>query len=56
MQEQTATVDDTRMRWLEEGRGTPVVLVHGIPTSPVLWRHVAPRLAGMRVLAWEMTG
>lgn len=56
VQEQTATVDDTRMRWLEEGRGTPVVLVHGIPTSPVLWRHVAPRLAGMRVLAWEMTG
>lgn len=31
------------------------MLVHGIPTSPELWRHVQPRLPG-RSLAWEMTG
>lgn len=46
------------MRWLEDGHeeGTPVVLVHGIPTSPELWRHVMPRLDEARCLAWEMLG
>lgn len=44
------------MRWEESGAGTPVVLVHGIPTSPRLWRHVVPRLDGVRALAWEMVG
>ncbi len=54
--EHTADVDGTPVRWLEQGTGLPVVLVHGIPTSPMLWRHVLPRLNGMRVLALEMTG
>ena len=56
MQSRTATVDGTPVRWLEQGTGQPVVLVHGIPTSPALWRHVAPLLPGMRLLAFEMTG
>jgi len=56
MKELTAVVDGIPVRWLEQGSGTPVVLVHGIPTSPALWRHVVPRLTGMRVLALEMTG
>ncbi len=50
------TVDGIPMRWEEAGEGRPVVLVHGIPTSPALWRHVVPRLAGVRALAWEMVG
>jgi pimeloyl-ACP methyl ester carboxylesterase len=53
---QTATVDRTPIRWLEQGEGRAVVLVHGIPTSPALWRHVVPLLRGLRVLAFEMTG
>ena len=44
-----------RMRWEESGEGPPVVFVHGIPTSPRLWRHVMPRVGG-RALAWEMVG
>ncbi len=43
------------IRWLEHGEGVPVVLVHGIPTSPRLWRHVMPLVAG-RSLALEMAG
>ncbi len=43
------------VRWLEHGDGPPVVLVHGIPTSPRLWRDVMPRVQG-RCLALEMTG
>ena len=56
MQEHSTTVDGAPVRWLEQGTGLPVVLVHGIPTSPTLWRHVVPRLTDMRVLAFEMTG
>ncbi len=51
-----AEIDGTRMSWLEQGVGAPVVLLHGIPTSPELWRYVMPRLRGVRVLAWEMVG
>ena len=32
------------------------MLVHGIPTSPALWRHVVPRLDGVRTLALELVG
>jgi pimeloyl-ACP methyl ester carboxylesterase len=46
------TIDGTPVRWLEQGSGAPVMLVvHGIPTSPALWRHVVPLLPGLRVLA-----
>ncbi|MGB3682823.1 MAG: alpha/beta fold hydrolase [Rubrobacteraceae bacterium] len=44
------------MRWEEQGEGTPVVYVHGIPTSPRLWRHVVPQVEDARSLAWEMVG
>lgn len=56
MESRFAVVDGIRMRWIERGRGTPVVLLHGVPTSPELWRHVVPRLEGVRALAWEMVG
>jgi pimeloyl-ACP methyl ester carboxylesterase len=57
MTPRTETIDDAPIRWLEQdGTGTPIVLVHGIPTSPALWRHVTPHLTGRRVLAFEMTG
>lgn len=56
MNSQTAIINGITMRWLEQGEGLPVVLVHGIPTSPALWRHVMPRLEGVRCLAFEMVG
>jgi pimeloyl-ACP methyl ester carboxylesterase len=56
----SAMVGNILMRWEEHGPsdGLPVVLVHGIPTHPRLWRHVIPRVAGsyVRCLAWEMVG
>lgn len=51
-----AEVEGIRMSWLEQGEGFPVILLHGIPTSPELWRYVMPQLTGVRVLAWEMVG
>lgn len=55
MQEQVHVVGGEPVRWLEHGEGRPVVLVHGVPTSPRLWRHVLPRVQG-RCLALEMAG
>lgn len=56
MQSHTARVGEIDMRWQETGSGAPVILIHGIPTSPALWREVAPLIAGRQVLAWEMVG
>ncbi len=56
MESRTADVEGIRMRWEEEGEGPPVVFIHGIPTSPRLWRHVVPLVQGARSMAWEMVG
>ncbi len=56
MEWRQATVRGVPMRWTEAGEGVPVVLVHGIPTSPALWRHVLPQVGGGRCLAFEMVG
>lgn len=56
METQTLAVGGIQYRWEERGEGVPVILVHGIPTSPALWRYVAPKIEGARVLAWEMVG
>ena len=50
-----AEAGGVRMRWEEAGEGSPVVFVHGIPTSPRLWRHVVPKVEA-RSMAWEMVG
>jgi pimeloyl-ACP methyl ester carboxylesterase len=56
MESRSAVVNGIPMRWDETGEGVPVVFVHGIPTSPALWRRVVPFLEGVRTLAWEMVG
>lgn len=55
MMERREDIAGEPVRWLEHGEGPPVVLVHGIPTTPRLWRHVVPRVRG-RCLALEMRG
>lgn len=52
----TASVRGIRMRWEERGDGAPVILLHGIPTSPALWRKVMPLVPDARLIAWEMVG
>lgn len=56
MESRFVEVDGIRMRWEEEGEGHPVVFIHGIPTTPRLWRHVIPRVRNARSMAWEMVG
>ena len=48
-------VEGHRLAYLDEGSGPPVLLIHGIPTSSLLWRHVIPALArSHRVIAPDM--
>ena len=43
---------------LDEGKGTPVLLLHGFPDSKELWKNQIPALveAGFRVIAPDLRG
>src|SRR5437867_9179248 len=43
---------------VEEGKGDPVLLLHGFPDSSWMWRHQIPALvnAGYRVIAPDLRG
>ena len=46
-----------RMAYVEEGSGSPIVLLHGNPTSSFLWRSVIPHLAPLgRCIAPDLIG
>lgn len=48
-------VEGHRIAYLDEGTGPPVLLIHGIPTSSLLWRNIIPVLARThRVIAPDM--
>lgn len=49
-------VNGIPVAWWESGTGRPIILIHGIPTSPALWREVLPRIEDARCLAFEMVG
>jgi pimeloyl-ACP methyl ester carboxylesterase len=49
-------IEGVKMNWQQRGDGPPVILLHGLPTSPLLWRYVMPRLDGYRAYAWELPG
>ena len=50
-------VKGSRMHYVEEGSGEPILLVHGNPTSAYLWRNVIPHLAGSgRCIALDLIG
>jgi len=54
---QFTTVNGRRLAHVEMGRGQPIVLLHGNPTSSYLWRDVMPPLAGLgRVIAPDLIG
>ncbi|MFI5395411.1 MAG: alpha/beta fold hydrolase [Candidatus Binatia bacterium] len=51
-------INELSLRVIDEGKGTPVVLLHGFPDSSYLWRHQIPALvgAGFRVIAPDLRG
>ena len=52
-----AEVEGSRMHYVEEGSGDPILFIHGNPTSCYLWRNVMPHLASdARCLALDLIG
>jgi haloalkane dehalogenase len=50
-------VQGSRMHYVEEGSGDPVLLLHGNPTSSYLWRNVIPHLSPLaRCVAPDLIG
>src|SRR5437660_12831719 len=50
-------VHGARMTYVDEGRGDPIVFLHGNPTSSYLWRNIIPYLTGLgRCLAPDLIG
>ncbi|MBP0455194.1 haloalkane dehalogenase [Kitasatospora sp. RG8] len=47
---------DSTIHHRESGTGTPVVFLHGNPTSSHLWRHVMPAVGDGRLLAPDLIG
>ncbi len=47
----------SKLHYVEEGEGDPILFLHGNPTSAYLWRNVMPHLAGQgRVIALDLIG
>src|SRR6266853_78191 len=50
-------VHGARMTYGDEGRGDPIVFLHGNPTSSYLWRNIIPYLTGLgRCIAPDLIG
>lgn len=53
----TKEVLGKRMAYVDVGEGSPIVFLHGNPTSSYLWRNVIPHLQGMgRCIAPDLIG
>ena len=50
-------VNGKQISYIDEGKGDPIVLLHGNPTSSFLWRNIIPELGGLgRVIAPDLIG
>ncbi len=50
-------VQGSRMHYVEEGSGDPVLFLHGNPTSSYLWRNVIPHVSPLaRCIALDLIG
>jgi haloalkane dehalogenase len=51
------TIHGCKMTYVDEGKGDPIVLLHGNPTSSYLWRNIIPHLTGLgRCIAPDLIG
>lgn len=56
-QKKTLEVLGSRMAYVEQGSGSPMVFQHGNPTSSYLWRNILPKLAPLgRCIALDLIG
>ena len=47
----------SKMHYIDEGEGDPILFLHGVPTSSYLWRNVVPHVASSaRCIAVDLIG
>jgi haloalkane dehalogenase len=52
-----ADVHGSRMAYIDEGQGDPILFLHGNPTSSYLWRNIIPHVRGLgRCIAPDLIG
>lgn len=57
LKKSTAKVLGVPMAYVQAGKGDPIVLLHGNPTSSFLWRKVIPELSGLgKCIAPDLIG
>ena len=50
-------VNGSRMHYVDEGKGDPVIFIHGNPTSSYLWRNIIPYVTDQhRAIAIDLIG
>ncbi|MCH8901210.1 MAG: haloalkane dehalogenase [Chloroflexi bacterium] len=50
-------VEGSKIHYVEEGTGDPILFLHGNPTSSYLWRNIIPYAAGVgRAIALDLIG
>ena len=50
-------VNGSRMHYVDEGAGDPILFLHGHPTSSYLWRNLIPHLRSLgRSVAPDLIG
>lgn len=50
-------VNGSKMHYIDEGEGDPILFLHGNPTSSYLWRNIIPHVTGMaRAIAPDLIG
>jgi haloalkane dehalogenase len=50
-------VKGSKIHYIEEGEGDPILFLHGNPTSSYLWRNIIPHLSGQgRCIALDLIG
>lgn len=56
-QSRFTTVLGSKMHFVDEGQGDPILFLHGIPTSSYLWRNIIPQLSDTaRCVAPDLIG
>jgi haloalkane dehalogenase len=57
MKSEYVEVNGSKMHYLEEGSGDPILFLHGVPTSSYLWRNVIPYVKSLgRCIAPDLIG
>lgn len=57
LQSKFIEVKNTKLHFVEQGNGDPILFLHGIPTNLYLWRNIMPEvIASGRAIALDLVG